>query len=140
MKPLIYLWALLAVGSTFYGQTQQYSTMETKVILVAPLKTDIINEIILFNTFQELYKEGLSDAYSDCRFFIGTYTGTYQLKEDEVLPMRGATIVIFTDELLYPNDKVISEIGFSPANNLKLGQTSFRVAGHIKEELILKVL
>ncbi len=96
----------------FYVQAQTRTTNEAKVILVVSEKSDEISHLELFNTFEKMKGNEILEKYPNCQFYIGLLQGSYELNENDVIPLMGSTIIMYTDRhylsgnRLLPSDSV----------------------------------
>ena len=122
----------------FYVQAQTRTTNEAKVILVVSEKSDEISHLELFNTFQKMNSPEVLEKYPNSQFYIGLLEGSYELNKNNIIPIKGSTIIMYTDRqylsgnILFPSDK------FSAGDQLDLGSIKAKVVSKKKGELILK--
>jgi hypothetical protein len=117
---------------------QVLSTRETKVIMVVSEKSDEISHLELFNTFQKMNSPEVLEKYPNSQFYIGLLEGSYELNKNNIIPIKGSTIIMYTDrqylsgDILFPSDK------FSAGDQIDLGSIKAKVVSKKKGELILK--
>ena len=128
---------LLLVGMGL-GHAQSLTTNETKVVLVVKGASEGISQITLFNTFEKMKGNGILEKYPDCQFYIGLLRGGYELNDNDVTPLLGSTIIMYTDQPYLSSNRILPSARFSRGDQLSLGSGSAKVISNKKGELILK--
>ncbi len=117
---------------------QVLSTIETKVVLVVNEKSDEISHLELFNTVEKMKGNGILEKYPNCQFYIGLLEGSYELNKNNVIPLIGSTIIMYTDKPYLSSNRILPSPRFSAGDQLDLGSGKAKVISNKKGELILE--
>ncbi len=98
---------------------------EIKVVYVFNNKTKKLTNIVLFEIVNKKGNSFLK-KYENSSFFIGYLDGEYKEKNGEVLPLRGAKIVIYRNKKFLPGDQFIDNPDFI-SNDVFLSGDQFTV-------------
>lgn len=131
-KSKIYTILSFLLLSAVYSPAQTRSTNETKIVFILSEQTNEVSGIALFN--DQNSEEILSSKYPKHVFYLGVFKGSYELNDNLIEPLSGATITVFTDKVLFSKDQ------FSIINNINIGRLKTKVVSKKKGELILKTL
>lgn len=118
---------------------QERTTNETKIVVVINTDNHMVSHIQLLNTFLEKEKELIFKDYPKHSFFYGVLKGKYELKEEEVLPLAGTTIVVHTERQLFPEHNFYANKKLLAGEIYKLGKIKTKVITTKKGELILRI-
>ena len=129
---------LLLLVSMGFGHAQSLTTNETKVVLIVKGASEGISQIALFNTFEKIKGNGILEKYPNCQFYIGLLRGSYELNDNDVTPLIGSTIIMYTDQPYLSSNRIIQSARFSAGDQLSLGSGSAKVISNKKGELILE--
>ena len=129
---------LLLLVSMGLGHAQSLTTNETKVVLIVKGASEGISQIALFNTFEKIKGNGILEKYPNCQFYIGLLRGSYELNDNDVTPLIGSTIIMYTDQPYLSSNRIIQSARFSAGDQLSLGSGSAKVISNKKGELILE--
>ena len=134
------LLATVAFLFVWVSPAQERTTKETKVVLVINEKSDAVEHIELFASFQKMKKKELAAKYAHHNFFLGVLKGTYDVNEKWIVPGNDTTIIIYTEKQFSPFKEFFQGDDLIPGDELSLGKTKARVIAHKKGELTLKTL
>lgn len=130
---------VFSIGLASICSAQTLSTKETKVIVVVDATTELIKQLVLFNGFEGKDLQELPKRYPDSKFYLGLFSGNYDRKDRQLLPATDATLVIYTERQLIPNERLITAAKLTPGEDYNLGETRARVITNKKGELTLKI-
>ncbi len=119
---------------------QERTTKETKVVLVINEKSDTVEHIELFASFQKMKKKELATKYAHHDFFLGVLKGTYNVNEKWIVPGNDTTIIIYTEKQFSPFKEFFQGDELIPGDEFSIGKTKAKVIAHKKGELTLKTL
>ncbi|MGB5273225.1 MAG: hypothetical protein WBN39_04150 [Flavobacteriaceae bacterium] len=128
----------LFMASMVLGHAQSLTTKETKVVLVVKGASEGIRKLALFNTFEKMKGNEILEKYPNCQFYIGLLQGSYELNENDVIPLMGSTIIMYTDQPYLSSNRILPSIRYSAGDQLDLGLGKANVVSNKKGELILK--
>ena len=129
---------LLLLVSMGLGHAQSLTTNETKVVLIVKGASEGISQIALFNTFEKMKGNGILEKYPNCQFYIGLLRGSYELNDNDVTPLIGSTIIMYTDQPYLSSNRILQSTRFIAGDQLSLGSGSAKVISNKKGELILE--
>ncbi|MGB5272644.1 MAG: hypothetical protein WBN39_01200 [Flavobacteriaceae bacterium] len=129
--------AFLFMSSIFLGHAQTLTTTETKVVLVVKGASEGISQLALFNTFEKMKGEEIFEKYPNSQFYIGLLQGSYELSKNDVIPLKGTTIIMYTDQPYLSSNRILPRARFSVGDQLDLGSGKAKVVSNKKGELIL---
>ena len=121
-----------------HGNAQVLSTKEAKVILVVDETKETVSHIELFGNFQLLERAEVLEKYPNCRFYIGLLEGSYELDKNNVKPINGSTIIMYTDRQYLSNTEFNTGNKLSIGDQLDIGSIKTKVVSKKKGELILE--
>ena len=128
----------LFMASMVFGHAQSLITKETKVVVVVKGASEGITQLALFNTFEKMKGNEILEKYPNCQFYIGLLQGNYELNENDVIPLMGSTIIMYTDQPYLSSNNTLPSARFSAGDQLDLGLGKAKVVSNKKGELILK--
>ncbi|MGB5666492.1 MAG: hypothetical protein WBM53_06575, partial [Maribacter sp.] len=120
------------------GHAQSLTTKETKVVLVVKGASEGIRKLALFNTFEKMKGNEILEKYPNCQFYIGLLQGSYELNENDVIPLMGSTIIMYTDQPYLSSNRILPSIRYFAGDQLDMGSGKAKVVSDKKGELILK--
>jgi len=126
------------MASMLVGHAQSLTTNETKVVLVVKGVSEGITQLALFNTFEKMKGKEILEKYPNCQFYIGLLQGSYELNENDVIPLMGSTIIMYTDQPYLSSNSTLPSTRFSTGDQMDLGLGKAKVVSNKKGELILK--
>jgi hypothetical protein len=138
MKLKVRLYAVLFLFFGINGNTQVLSTKEAKVILVVSEREEAVSHIELFNNFQLMKRAVALEKYPNCQFYIGLLIGSYELNENIVVPLKGSSVIVYTDRQYLSDNSLFPNARSSFGKQLNLGSAKAKVISNKKGELILK--
>ncbi len=128
----------LFMTSMLLGHAQSKTTKETKVILVVEGTLDGIAQMVLFNTFENMKGNQIFGRYPNCQFYIGLLQGRYEVNDGRVIPSKGSTIIMYTDQRYLSSNREPPIDGFLAGDLMNLGSGKAKVIAINKGELILE--
>lgn len=123
----------LFAAAVAFAQTR--STKEAKVVMVVNEKNTRIIGLELFN---EKDANSIKKRYPESKFYIGLLRGSYELEKRGVTPNTGATIIIFTERQILPDEDFFQKENFVPGNQLDFGEAKTKIISNAKGELVLE--
>jgi hypothetical protein len=126
------------MGTCLTVGAQTHSTKETKVILVVSYNTRSVSNIVLFHTFQNLKKEEVFKKYDTSKYYVGLLMGSYELNDDDVVPIDNTTIIIYTEKQIFLDEYFLPADKLLPGDRFDLGKTKAEVVSSKKGELVLR--
>ena len=138
MKLKAGLFFIVLVFLSVNANAQVLSTKEVKVILVVDEKKDAVSHIELFGNFQLMKRTEVLEKYPNCQFYIGLLEGSYELNNNIVIPIKGSTVIMYTDRQYILNNTLLPSDKLDAGDQLDLGQVKAKVVSKKKGELILK--
>ncbi|WP_373516864.1 hypothetical protein [Pricia sp.] len=138
MKYLGDCFFFMLMSSCFTLGAQTYSTNETKVVLVVSSKTGAVTQLELFHTFQNKKREEIYKKDNDRKFYIGLLKGSYEIKNDIIVPKENTTIIMYTDKQIFLEEYYLPADRLLPGDRFDLGKIKAEVVSSNKGELILK--
>lgn len=123
---------------TLFSLAQTRSTKATKIILVVNYKSDEVEHIELFASFQKKKQKEVTETYAHHKFFLGVLKGTYNLKNKMIIPGDNTTIVMYTEKQFFPSEQFFKRDDLIPGDAFNIGKTHARVIANKKGELTIK--
>ena len=129
---------LFLLFGTLFSLAQTRSTKATKIILVVNNKSDEVEQIELFASFQKMKQKELNTTYAHHKFFLGVLKGTYKLENNMIIPGDNTTIVMYTEKQFFPSEQFFKRDDLIPGDAFNIGKTQAKVIANKKGELTIK--
>lgn len=123
---------------TLFSLAQTRSTKASKIILVVNNKSNEVEHIKLFASFQKMKQKELTATYDHQKFFLGVLKGTYKLENKMIIPGDNTTIVMYTEKQFFPSEQFFKSDDLIPGDAFNLGKTHAKVIANKKGELTIK--
>lgn len=141
MKKVVTLLIVTTVAllyGMFSATAQTRSTMEAKVILIVNVKSKTIDHMELLNTFQKRTQQEILKDYPYSKFYYGLLSGSYELTKNIIIPLKDATVTMYSDQQFYVEKELFSGQNYSAGNEIYLGEVKAKIVSKNKGELIFK--
>lgn len=130
-------WLLACLFAITVSKAQERTTKETKVVVIVHEAHQQVAKLQLLNTFLKTDEEAIFKKYPKHSFFYGMLKGTYELRANEVSPLVGATITVYTERQLFAERNFYANKELIAGDTYKLGETKTAVVDSKKGELVL---
>ncbi len=123
----------LIMGFNTYAQTRV--TKETKVLVIVNEDNSKVLGMALFK------KDDINktvERYPQSKLYIGLLKGSYIIENGTLLPLEGATVVVYTERRFFQPEELFANETLMPGSFLDFGKTRVQVISNNNGELILK--
>ncbi|WP_273568798.1 hypothetical protein [Maribacter halichondriae] len=71
--------------------------------------------------------------YPNSMFYIGLLKGSYELNKNTITPVRGSTVIMYTNKQFFPGNQFFPGDQFSPDDPFDLGNAKAKVISKKRE-------